>query len=141
MIDIIRPAKEPLWDLPQVISLLDEFVARHVAPAKTYRLDLQKLVDLHTKVRSAGYTADQCFTTTSELDINNNSAGDVDVPSLSAAISPDPIWSRVQDVENNIAPMHPDTVMSVIQNLEVEGLNLFDTTIPDESWMWNLNDF
>ncbi|KAH7235371.1 hypothetical protein BKA59DRAFT_458937 [Fusarium tricinctum] len=135
LVDIIRPDKELLWDLPRVISLLDEFVARHVAPAKTYRLDLQKLIDLHTKVRSAGYMADQCFTATSELDVNNNAVEDVNISSRSAAISPDPIWSRVQDVENNLAPMQPDTIMSVIQNLEVEGLDLFDTTISDEAWM------
>lgn len=140
LIDIIRPAKELLWDLPRVISLLDEFVARHVAPAKTYRLDLQKLVDLHKKIRGAGNTADQCFTTASGLDVNRNAVGDVAVQSRSAAISPDPIWSRVQDVENNLAPMHPDTITSVIQNLEVEGLDLFDATISDEAWMWNLND-
>jgi hypothetical protein len=119
---------------------LDEFVARHVAPAKTYRLDLQKLIDLYTKVRSAGYMADQCFNATSELDVNNNAVEDVSISSRSAAISPDPIWSRVQDVENNLAPMQPDTIMSVIQNLEVEGLDLFDTTMSDEAWMWNLND-
>ncbi|KAF4961305.1 hypothetical protein FGADI_323 [Fusarium gaditjirri] len=51
LIDLIRPANELLWDLPQVMNLLDEFVERRVAPAQAYRSDLVQILELHTKLR------------------------------------------------------------------------------------------
>ncbi|KAF5603647.1 positive activator of transcription [Fusarium subglutinans] len=53
LIDIIRPANELLWDLPQVMNLLGEFVSRRVAPAQAYRSDLVQILELHTKLRGS----------------------------------------------------------------------------------------
>lgn len=140
LIDIIRPAKELLWDLPQVISLLDEFVARHVAPARTYKLDLLQLIELHGKVRGVDVNSDQRLTVSSSLEPHRDASGDVALQSLPDGISPDPIWSAVRGGENNLAPMHTDTIMSVIHDLGIEGVDLFDGAMFDGAWMMDLGD-
>jgi proline utilization trans-activator len=87
-----------------------------------------------------GVSSDQSLMVASGLEPNRDTAGYAVFQTLPAGISPDPIWSRVRDGENNLAPMHPDTIMSVIHDLGIEGVDLFDATMSDGAWMWDLND-
>jgi hypothetical protein len=140
LIDIIRPAKELLWDLPKVINLLDSFIERQVAPAKTYKIDLLQLIELNKKIHRARSMVEQGHTTTADS-IEHAGHGDNYAPqAIMTDASPDPIWSRVRDGENSLIPMHPDTINSVIEDLNFEGVELLDATMPDDSWMWNFND-
>ncbi|CAI6090793.1 unnamed protein product [Clonostachys chloroleuca] len=140
LIDIIRPAKELLWDLPKVINLLDSFIERQVAPAKTYKIDLLQLIELNKKIHGARSMIEQGRTTTADS-IDHSGHGDNYVPqAIMTDASPDPIWSRVRDGENSLIPMHPDTINSVIEDLNFEGVELLDATMPNDSWMWNFND-
>ncbi|VUC27704.1 unnamed protein product [Clonostachys rosea] len=137
LIDIIRPAKELLWDLPKVINLLDSFIERQVAPARTYKIDLLQLIELHKKIHGARERGH--MTTSDSIELAGH--GDNTFPhTIMTDTSPDPVWSRVRDGENSLIPMHPDTINSVIEDLNFEGVELLDATMPDDSWMWNFND-
>ncbi|RBR23176.1 uncharacterized protein FIESC28_04031 [Fusarium coffeatum] len=140
LIDILRPANELLWDLPEVMNLLGEFVSRRVAPAQAYRSDLVQILELHTKIR--GNNNSQSLDTRSVFNINL-------VPGLAeyaithpgqTGISPDPIWSNIRDGNETFDPAHPGAILSAIDDLDVEGVNMLDTVMLDNGWMWDLDD-
>ncbi|RFN49243.1 hypothetical protein FIE12Z_6464 [Fusarium flagelliforme] len=140
LIDILRPANELLWDLPEVMNLLGEFVSRRVAPAQAYRSDLVQILELHTKIR--GNNNSQSLDTRSVFNINL-------VPGLAeyaithpgqTGISPDPLWSNIRDGNEAFDPAHPGAILSVIDDLDVEGVNMLDTVMLDNGWMWDLDD-
>ncbi|KAJ4270545.1 hypothetical protein NW762_002233 [Fusarium torreyae] len=140
LIDIIRPANELLWDLPQVMNLLGEFVSRRVAPAQAYQSDLVQILELHTKIRGSN----------SNRGLNSGGLFDIGlVPGLAGyaithpgqtGISPDPVWSHIRDGNQTSAPAHPNTILSVIDDLNMEGVNILDTAMLDNGWMWDLDD-
>ncbi|CCT64208.1 related to positive activator of transcription [Fusarium fujikuroi IMI 58289] len=140
LIDIIRPANELLWDLPQVMNLLGEFVSRRVAPAQAYRSDLVQILELHTKLRGNNCRQHQDTGTMFNMSL---------VPGLDEyaitqpgqlGISPDPLWANIRD--GNVAgdPAHPNTILSVIDDLNVEGFDISDTDMLDNAWMWDMDD-
>ncbi|VTT59780.1 unnamed protein product [Fusarium fujikuroi] len=135
LIDIIRPANELLWDLPQVMNLLGEFVSRRVAPAQAYRSDLVQILELHTKLRGNNCRQHQDTGTMFNMSL---------VPGLDEyaitqpgqlGISPDPLWANIRD--GNVAgdPAHPNTILSVIDDLNVEGFDISDTDMLDNAWI------
>ncbi|KAM0343481.1 hypothetical protein ACHAPU_008512 [Fusarium lateritium] len=140
LIDIIRPANELLWDLPQVMNLLGEFVSRRVAPAQAYRSDLVQILELHTKIRGSNNT--QGLESSSAFDLGV-------VPGLAVYaiahlgqtdISPDPLWSNIRVGNEASAPAHPDTILSVIDDLNVEEIDFVDTAMLSNGWMWDLDN-
>ncbi|KAJ4138910.1 hypothetical protein NW765_002806 [Fusarium oxysporum] len=140
LIDIIRPANELLWDLPQVMNLLGEFVSRRVAPAQAYRSDLVQILELHTKLR--GNNSRQHQDTGNMFNVSL-------VPGLDEyaithpgqlGISPDPLWSNIRDGNGVGDPAHPNTILSVIDDLNVEGFDILDTAMLDNAWMWDMDD-
>ncbi|CAG7566312.1 unnamed protein product [Fusarium equiseti] len=140
LIDILRPANELLWDLPEVMNLLGEFVSRRVAPAQAYRSDLVQILKLHTKIR--GNDNSQSLDTRSVFNIGL-------VPGLAeyaithpgqTGISPDPLWSNIRDGNEAFDPAHPGAILSAIDDLDVEGVNMLDTVMLDNGWMWDLDD-
>jgi hypothetical protein len=140
LIDILRPANELLWDLPEVMDLLGEFVSRRVAPAQAYRCDLEQILELHTKIRGIDNT--QNSTTRSIFNINL-------VPGLSeyaithpgqTGILPDPVWSNIRDADTAFDSARPGAILSAIDDLDVAGVNMLDTVMLDDGWMWDLDD-
>ncbi|KAF4987970.1 hypothetical protein FDECE_15233 [Fusarium decemcellulare] len=140
LIDIIRPANELLWDLPQVMHLLDEYVSRHVAPAQAYRSDLVQLLELHTKIRGSDGTPHLQSGDMFDIGLLPNLAGYAIAQPGQTDISPDPVWSRIRHGNDNTVPAHPDTILSVIDDLDVEGTNILDAALLDGGWMWELDD-
>ncbi|RMJ16260.1 hypothetical protein CDV36_004088 [Fusarium kuroshium] len=137
LVDIIRPANELLWDLPQVMSLLDEYVSRHVVPAQAYRADLVQLLELHNKIRGRDGSH---FANTSDAGAvgqNSNLSG---YAIAHPGQSPDPVWSRIKDGGDGFVQPHPEAILSVIDDLDVEGTDILDTTLLDGGWMWELDD-
>ncbi|KAF5704437.1 transcription activator [Fusarium globosum] len=140
LIDIIRPANELLWDLPQVMNLLGEFVSRRVAPAQAYRSDLVQILELHTKLRGNNCRQHQDTGTMFNMSL---------VPGLDEyaitqpgqlGISPDPLWANIRDGNGVGDPAHPNTILSVIDDLNVEGFDISDTDMLDNAWMWDMDD-
>ncbi|KAJ4253777.1 hypothetical protein NW762_010171 [Fusarium torreyae] len=140
LIDIIRPANELLWDLPQVMYLLDEYVSRHVAPARAYRSDLLQILELHTKLRSAN----------SALQVGTNDGAErgptpdladfaISYPAPSG-ILPDPVWSHVRQGNDDTQPLHLETIRSVIDNLDGDGTNMLDSLVSNGDWLWELDN-
>lgn len=140
LVDIIRPANELLWDLPQVMSLLDEYVSRHVVPAQAYRADLVQLLELHNKIRGGGSSP---FPNPGDVgavgQISNLSGFAIAHPGQTG-ISPDPVWSRIKNGNDGVVQAHPDAILSVIDDLDVAGTDILDTTLLDGGWMWELDD-
>ncbi|KAF5615503.1 transcription activator [Fusarium sp. NRRL 25303] len=112
LIDIIRPANELLWDLPQVMNLLGEFVSRRVAPAQAYRSDLVQILELHTKLRGNNSRQHQDTGTMFNMSL---------VPGL-----------------DEYAITQPGQL--VIDDLNVEGFDISDTDMLDNAWMWDMDD-
>ncbi|KAF4998329.1 hypothetical protein FGRMN_3209 [Fusarium graminum] len=141
LIDIIRPANELLWDLPQVMNLLGEFVSRRVAPAQAYRSDLVQILELHTKIRGKNNTRGPESSNAFDLGVIPGLAGYAIAHSGQTDTSPDPLWSNIRDGNDSSAPAHPDTILSVIDDLNIEGeLDFVDTVMLGDGWMWNLDD-
>ncbi|KAJ4176378.1 hypothetical protein NW755_014449, partial [Fusarium falciforme] len=140
LIDIIRPANELLWDLPQVMSLLDEYVSRHVAPAQAYRSDLLQLLELRAKIR--GVEGTHQLHTGDAIDVSPipDLAGYAIAYPAPTGISPDPVWSRIRHGSDNIAPAHPEAILSAIDDLDVEGTDMLDAAMLEGGWMWELDD-
>ncbi|KAG5759243.1 hypothetical protein H9Q72_012631 [Fusarium xylarioides] len=112
LIDIIRPANELLWDLPQVMNLLGEFVSRRVAPAQAYRSDLVQILELHTKLRGNNSRQHQATGNMFNMSL---------VPGL-----------------DEYAISHPGQL--VIDDLNVEGFDISETDMLDNAWMWDMDD-
>jgi hypothetical protein len=55
-------------------------------------------------------------------------------------ISPDPLWSNIRDGNGVGDPAHPNTILSVIDDLNVEGFDILDTAMLDNAWMWDMDD-
>ncbi|WAO90164.1 Zn(2)-C6 fungal-type domain-containing protein [Fusarium falciforme] len=140
LIDIIRPANELLWDLPQVMSLLDEYVSRHVAPAQAYRSDLLQLLELRAKIR--GVEGTHQLHTGDAIDVSPipDLAGYAIAYPAPTGISPDPVWSRIRHGNDNIAPAHPEAILWAIDDLDVEGTDMLDAAMLEGGWMWELDD-
>lgn len=123
-----------------MMNLLGEFVSRRVAPAQAYRSDLVQILELHTKIR--GNNNNQILDTRSVFNINL-------VPGLAeyaithpgqTGISPDPVWSNIRDGNESFDPSHPVAILSAIDDLDVEGVNMLDTVMLDNGWMWDFDD-
>ncbi|KAK1498657.1 hypothetical protein CABS01_10432 [Colletotrichum abscissum] len=141
LIDIIRPANELLWDLPQAIHLLDEYVSRHVAPAQAYRSDLLQLVELHTKLRGSGDIADAHRQDEGQEAESNarhtpsmvrNAIANADPSGASGS----PVWSQVRPGNDGSAPTNLETMMSVIDDLNVHESDIIDAAMLEGGWMW-----
>ncbi|KAK0367930.1 hypothetical protein CLIM01_14717 [Colletotrichum limetticola] len=141
LIDIIRPANELLWDLPQAIHLLDEYVSRHVAPAQAYRSDLLQLVELHTKLRGSGDIADAHRQDEGQEAESNarhtpsmvrNAIAHADPSGASGS----PVWSQVRPGNDGSAPTNLETMMSVIDDLNVHESDIIDAAMLEGGWMW-----
>ncbi|KAK2598269.1 hypothetical protein N8I77_011693 [Diaporthe amygdali] len=140
LIDIIRPANELLWDLPQVMHLLDEFVSRHIAPAQAYRSDLLQILELHTKLRSVDGALQERSNGNIELGSTSELTGfAITDPAPANALS-DPVWSRVRHGDDGSAPTHLETIRSVIDNLDMEGTNMLGAAMLDGDWVWELDN-
>ncbi|RSL49382.1 hypothetical protein CEP53_009165 [Fusarium sp. AF-6] len=137
LVDIIRPANELLWDLPQVMSLLDEYVSRHVVPAQAYRADLVQLLELHNKIRGRDGSHLANTGDAGAVGQNSNLSG---YAIAHPGQSPDPVWSRIKNAGDGFVQPHPEAILSVIDDLDVEGTDLLDTTLLDGGWMWELDD-
>lgn len=89
--DIIRPANEILWDLPQFMHLLDEYVSQRVTPAQAYGSDLLQILELHKKLRSV----DNTLQIHGNVDDKHESVTETDGLTISCpvpvGISPDPV--------------------------------------------------
>ncbi|SCN65697.1 related to positive activator of transcription [Fusarium fujikuroi] len=140
LIDIIRPANELLWDLSQVMHLIDEYVSRHIAPAQAYRSDLLQILELHTKLRNVDMTSQVRTNDDVEAGSTSDLAGFAITYPTPAAVLPDPVWSPVRHGSDASAPTHLETIRSVIDNLDVDGANMFDTVMLDGDWMWELDN-
>ncbi|KAM0195214.1 hypothetical protein ACHAPI_006518 [Fusarium lateritium] len=140
LIDIIRPANELLWDLPQVMNLLGEFVSRRVAPAQAYRSDLVQILELHTKIRGNNNNQQLNSSSAFDLGIVPGLAGYAIAHSGQADISPDPLWSNIREGNEAAASTHPDAILSAIDDLDVEEFNFLDTTMLGDGWMWDLDN-
>ncbi|KAI8724101.1 Zn(2)-C6 fungal-type domain-containing protein [Fusarium sp. LHS14.1] len=140
LVDIIRPANELLWDLPQVMSLLDEYVSRHVVPAQAYRADLVQLLELHNKIRGRNGTPFSKLGDTGAVGQNSNLAGYAIAHPGQTGVSPDPVWSHIRNGDDGFVQPHPEAILSVIDDLDVEGADLLDTNLLDGGWMWELDD-
>ncbi|KAM6532860.1 hypothetical protein FALCPG4_005906 [Fusarium falciforme] len=140
LIDIIRPANELLWDLPQVMGLLDEYVSRHVVPAQAYRADLVQLLELHNKIRGGHVAPFPNIGDAGAVRTSSNLAGYAIAHPSQTGVSPDPVWSRIKNGDDGFVQPHPEAILSVIDDLDVEGMDLLDTTLLDEGWMWELDD-
>jgi hypothetical protein len=140
LIDIIRPANELLWDLPQVMSLLGEFVSRRVAPAQAYRSDLVQILELHTKIRGDNNDQGPDSRSAFDLGVVPGLAGYAIAHSGQADISPDPLWSFIREGNEAATSTHPDAILSVIDDLNVEGFNSLDTAMLGDGWIWDLDN-
>lgn len=140
LVDIIRPANELLWDLPQVMSLLDEYVSRHVVPAQAYRADLVQLLELHNKIRGRNGTPFPDLGDEGAAGQKSNLAGYAIAHPGQTGVSPDPVWSHIRNGDDGFVQPHPEAILSVIDDLDVEGADLLDTTLLDGGWMWELDD-
>ncbi|KAL6352660.1 hypothetical protein LRP88_13129 [Fusarium phalaenopsidis] len=138
--DDVWPANELLWDLPQVMGLLDEFVSRHVVPAQAYRADLRQLLELHGKIRGRDGTAFSNLGDTGAIGQNSNLAGYAIAHPGQTGVSLDPVWSRIRNGDDIFVQPHPEAILSVIDDLDVEGTDLLDTNLLDGGWMWELDD-
>ncbi|KAF4344519.1 positive activator of transcription [Fusarium beomiforme] len=140
LIDIIRPANELLWDLPQVMNLLGEFVSRRVAPAQAYRSDLVQILELHTKLRGNNIHQQRDTRNVFNLSLVPGLAQFAITHPNQTDISPDPLWSNIRVGNESAVPAHPNTILSVIDDLNVEGVDNLDTAILDNAWMWDMDD-
>ncbi|KAM0420771.1 hypothetical protein ACHAPT_011432 [Fusarium lateritium] len=140
LVDIIRPANELLWDLPQVMHLLEEYVSRHVVPAQAYRADLVQLLELHNKIRGGDGTPFSSFGDTGDAEQISNLGGYAIAHPGQTGISPDPVWSRIKHGYDGSVQTHPEAIISVIDDLNIEGTDILDTFMLDGSWMWELDD-
>ncbi|KAH7176872.1 hypothetical protein EDB81DRAFT_773708 [Dactylonectria macrodidyma] len=138
LIDIIRPANELLWDLPQVMNLLEEYVSRHIAPAQSYRSDLLQVLELHTKIRSVGNTSLLRISDDIEPGSMLDLAGYAILCPAPNDTSPDPVWSHVRHDNDGSAPPHLETIMTVIDDLNVDGADMLDAAMLDGDWMWEV---
>ena len=141
LIDIIRPANELLWDLPQVIELLDEYVARHVAPAQAYRSDLLQLLELHTKIRAVGNASRSQSEDDAISRRNPRLARYAIANSGPTEPSSNPVWSQIRLGNEGSAPTNLETMMSVIDDLNVQDSGNIDHAVLDLGWMWEHDDF
>lgn len=121
------------------MGLLEEFVSRNVAPAKAYRSDLIQLVELHRKIRGVDSATDETVSRFADPATQCDAAAYTFPPSGPIIVSPDPVWSRVRESDSGIVAMDPETIMSAINDLNVEGTDLFNLMMPDEGWRWDLD--
>lgn len=121
------------------MGLLEEFVSRNVAPAKAYRSDLLQLVELHRKIRGADFATDETVSRFCDPATQCDAAAYTFPPVGPIIVSPDPVWSRVRESDSGLVVMDPETIMSAINDLNVEGTDLFNLTMPDEGWRWDLD--
>lgn len=139
LIDIIRPANELMWDLRQVMHLLDELIARHMAPAQNYRSDLLQLIELHKKIRSASCAPQKQTSDAIEPESASQLAGYGVAYPTTCGISPDPVWSHVRHNNDGSVPTHVETIMSVIDDLDVDDMNILDAAMLNGDWMWEMD--
>lgn len=122
------------------MHLLDEYVSRQIAPAQAYRSDLLQILELHTKLRDT----DRALRAPEGHDIEPGSmldlAGFAITQTDPAGISPDPVWSRVRHGNDGATPTNLETIMSVIDDLDVDGTSMFGTAMLDEDWMLELDN-
>ncbi|KAH7142883.1 hypothetical protein B0J13DRAFT_636646 [Dactylonectria estremocensis] len=140
LIDIIRPANELLWDLPQVMHLLEEYVSRHIAPAQSYRSDLLQVLELHTKIRSVGNNSLVRISDDIEPGSMPDLAGYAIVCPAPNGTSPDPVWSHVRHDNDGSGTPHLETIMTVIDDLNVDGTDILDAARLDGDWMWDVGN-
>lgn len=121
------------------MNLLGEFVSRRVAPAQAYRSDLVQILELHTKIRGNSNSQQPDSSGTFDLGVVPGLAGYAIAHSGQADISPDPLWSNIREGNEATASAHPDAILSVIDDLDVEGFNSLDTAMLGDGWIWDLD--
>lgn len=122
------------------MSLLDEFVSRHVVPAQAYRADLRQLLELHSKIRGRDGTAFSNIGDTGLVGQTSSLAGYAIAHPGQTGVSPDPVWSHIRNGDDMFVQPHPEAILSVIDDLDLEGADLLDTNLLDGGWMWELDD-
>ncbi|KAK0644878.1 putative transcriptional regulatory protein C3C7.04 [Lasiodiplodia hormozganensis] len=154
IIDILQPPTTkagPLWDLPQVQALLDEFISRGIVPAKSFKADLTELLQLQEKVRmqrgvdtttsaaTQGRVADPGASPLHHGGAPDSGAAEQRDRELRARDDEDAIWAWIADDDGSVGAIHPDTITSAIDSLNYT--NEFE--MPDEAgfltedWMWS----
>lgn len=121
------------------MNLLGEFVSRRVAPAQAYRSDLVQILELHTKIRGNSNSQQLGSSGAFDLGIVPGLAGYAITHPGQTDTSPDPLWSNIRDGSETFAPAHPDAILSVIDDLNVEGFDSLDTAMLGDGWMWDLD--
>lgn len=138
IIDILKPARELLWDLPQVLQLLDEFISRGIAPAKSFKADLTELLQLHEKMRSRHSAA--CDSLAQPHDHDEITAYQYNTtPQSSVQSAADGIWSWIANDDGEVGAIHPDTMISAIDCLSANDSAMADMSLLNEDWMWGFD--
>lgn len=132
LVDIITPASDLLWDLQRVFSYIDEFIAREILSAHSLKADLQELLDLHAKLQETEMQPVQNQSGTSEI---NGLPSQIPQGSQEAT-DQDMVWSWMMNDDGDLRGLHPDTIQSVIDGLNVESMDLpnFDLQYDYNIW-------
>ncbi|KAL1303722.1 hypothetical protein AAFC00_007069 [Neodothiora populina] len=130
LVDIITPATDLLWDLQRVFSYLDEFITREIVSADSLKADLQELLDLHAKLQER--EAQRGEQTDDVPRVNDSIAQEQ--PQDQDQGEQDMIWSWMMNDDGDLRGIHPDTIQSVIDGLNVESMDL-----PDFDVQYNYN--
>lgn len=120
-----------------MMNLLGEFVSRRVAPAQAYRSDLVQILELHTKIRGNNNSQQPDSSGAFDLSVVPGLAGYAIAHPGQTDTSPDPLWSNIRDGNETFAPAHPETILSVIDDLNMEEFNFIDTAMLGNGWIWD----
>lgn len=134
LVDIITPATDLLWDLQRVFSYIDEFTAREINPARSLKADLQELLDLHTKLQASnGYMQrhDEAAQTFEQDSSTSGAQGQ-----HHGTLDQDIVWSWMTTDDGDLRGLHPDTIQSVINGLNVESMDLPEFDLLHDYDIW-----
>lgn len=134
LVDIITPATDLLWDLQKAFSYIDEFIAREINPARSLKADLQELLDLHTKLQATENQYEQSHPPAPIP--GGNMLSSQPQGHAQDATEQDMVWSWMMTDDGDLRGLHPDTIQSVIDGLNVESMDLpnFDLQYDYNIW-------